>query len=93
MRLSHLHLRDQTFPTTSADPYLTEIQASELATDVLRKYESLAGVLPGRIVIHKTSDYQPEEETGFRAALQSDVSKKTKPRQRWHIRRSLVSAI
>ena len=58
----------------SQQPYLTELQAHELARDILRKYETLAGVLPGRVVIHKTSAYQPEEETGFRTAIQSDVA-------------------
>ncbi len=58
----------------SRQPYLTELQAHELARDILRKYETLAGVLPGRVVIHKTSAYQPEEETGFRTAIQSDVA-------------------
>jgi hypothetical protein len=49
-------------------PYLTETQASSLMTDVLDKYEALAGMPPTRVVVHKTSTYQPEEEKGFRAA-------------------------
>ena len=49
-------------------PCLNETQAAALITDVLNKYEGLAGVLPSRVVIHKTTLYQPEEETGFREA-------------------------
>jgi hypothetical protein len=55
-------------------PYLNEIQAANLMTDVLSKYEALAGVLPARVVVHKTSVYQPEEEKGFRAAAESQIS-------------------
>ena len=55
-------------------PYLDEIQAANLMTDVLSKYEALAGVLPARVVVHKTSVYQPEEEKGFRAAAESQIS-------------------
>jgi hypothetical protein len=54
-------------------PYLDEEQAESLITDVLNKYESLTGVLPLRVVIHKTSVYQPEEEAGFRRAAEDRV--------------------
>jgi len=54
-------------------PYLTEDQAASLITDVLDKYEALAGVLPARVVIHKTSLYQPEEARGFRQAAEARV--------------------
>jgi hypothetical protein len=49
---------------------LNEFQAEDLIKDVLDKYESLTGVLPLRVVVHKTSVYQPEEETGFRRAAE-----------------------
>jgi len=49
-------------------PYLNQAQAEALMTDVLDKYEDLAGMPPTRVVIHKTSHYQPEEEAGFRKA-------------------------
>jgi hypothetical protein len=49
-------------------PYLTEIQAAGLMSDVLDKYEALAGMRPTRVVVHKTSTYQPEEEKGFRSS-------------------------
>jgi hypothetical protein len=54
-------------------PYLKESQAEDLIKDVLSKYESLTGVLPLRVVVHKTSVYQPEEEAGFRRAAQARV--------------------
>lgn len=54
-------------------PYLNEAQAVDLITDVLEKYEGLAGVLPSRVVVHKTSLYQPEEESGFRRAAEACV--------------------
>lgn len=55
-------------------PYLNESQAKDLMDDVLDKYQDLAGVLPARVVVHKTSLYQPEEESGFRRAAESRVS-------------------
>jgi hypothetical protein len=44
-------------------PYLTASQSEALMSDVLDKYKDRAGMLPGRVVVHKTSTYQPEEET------------------------------
>jgi len=41
--------------------------------DVLDKYEAQAGVKPARVVVHKTSLYEPEEEDGFRGAAESRV--------------------
>src|SRR6185437_2276646 len=40
---------------------------------VVDKYEALSGLTPSRIVIHKTSMYQPEEELGFRSIANSRV--------------------
>lgn len=54
-------------------PYLTESQAAALVSDVLDKYEALAGMRPVRVVIHKTSNYEPEEEAGFRRASAARV--------------------
>jgi hypothetical protein len=54
-------------------PYLNEMQSKDLINDVLDKYESLTGVLPSRVVVHKTSIYQPEEATGFRGAAEARV--------------------
>jgi len=55
-------------------PYLTELQSAALMTDVLDKYKDRAGMLPGRVVVHKTSTYQPEEGSGFRSVAESQVS-------------------
>src|SRR5438874_2789260 len=55
-------------------PYLTESQSATLMADVLGKYKDRAGMLPGRVVVHKTSTYQPEEEAGFRSVAESKVS-------------------
>jgi hypothetical protein len=54
-------------------PYLNETQPRSLIDDVLDKYESLTGVFPSRVVVHKTSVYQPEEEIGFRGAAEARV--------------------
>lgn len=54
-------------------PYLNESQAAQLMKDVLDKYEDLAGINPSRVVVHKTSGYQPEEEGGLRSAAESRV--------------------
>jgi hypothetical protein len=54
-------------------PYLNETQAADLMNDVLAKYEALAGMLPVRVVVHKTSLYEPEEEAGFRGAAEARV--------------------
>ncbi len=55
-------------------PYLTEAQAKVLMDDVLDRYQHVAGVLPARVVVHKTSIYQPEEELGFRSAAEARTS-------------------
>ncbi|MEK6279363.1 MAG: hypothetical protein AABN95_03340 [Acidobacteriota bacterium] len=50
-------------------PHLTEELAGELIQRVLEKYEEERGVLPQRVVVHKTSRYNPPEQTGFEKAL------------------------
>jgi hypothetical protein len=49
-------------------PHLARSDAESLLTEALRRYRSEHGHLPARVVLHKTSSYQPEEITGFRAA-------------------------
>ena len=49
-------------------PYLDEAQAKNLLDDVLFQYDERAGVMPDRVVIHKTTTYQPEEIAGFKAS-------------------------
>lgn len=55
-------------------PYLTEAQSESLMEDIISKYKLRAGSLPSRVVVHKTSRYQPEEERGFRRGLLSEVA-------------------
>lgn len=65
-------LRGAQIPRTqirSKQPYLTESQAAKLMRDVVANYETRVGARPARIVIHKTSQYQPEESEGFRKGL------------------------
>lgn len=54
-------------------PYLTQAQAGELMDEILARYQDVAGVLPARVVVHKTSFFQPEEEAGFRGAAETVV--------------------
>lgn len=54
-------------------PYLTSEQSAALLRDVLEAYEAQSGVLPNRVVIHKTTMYQPEEEEGFHQAASGRV--------------------
>lgn len=52
-------------------PYLLPEQAGQIMASLIDGYVRRAGSPPTRIVIHKTSQYQPEEEKGFReSALQ-----------------------
>jgi hypothetical protein len=54
-------------------PYLRSDQATALLRDVLDQYESRAGLLPSRIVLHKTTTYHEQEEMGFREATRGRV--------------------
>jgi hypothetical protein len=54
-------------------PYLNESQAFAMMRDILHGYEKRTGVRPRRVVVHKTSAYQPEEEKGFRDAAKDIV--------------------
>jgi hypothetical protein len=68
-----LILRGQDFQWDEAkdgrSPHLTEQLAGELIQKVLEKYEEERGVLPQRVVVHKTSRYEPAERIGFENAL------------------------
>lgn len=55
-------------------PYLNEAQARSLMQDILEEYEKRAGVKPDRVVVHKTTHYQPEEESGFRSGAKDRVA-------------------
>ena len=58
-------------------PHLTEELASRLIALVLEKYDEVRGQLPRRVIIHKSSRYDPAERRGFLSALrqvdQSDL--------------------
>lgn len=66
INISHEQKRDR-------QPYLRTEEARALASSVLTQYEARAGVHPDRLVIHKTSGYQPEEIEGFRTAANTIV--------------------
>lgn len=55
-------------------PYLNEAQAKALMQQILDEYERRAGVSPDRVVIHKTTHYQPEEEAGFMQGAKGRVA-------------------
>jgi hypothetical protein len=59
--------------TRDKRPYLEEKQAGSIMNDIIGGYESRTGVSPSRVVIHKTSRYQPEEERGFLEAARSRI--------------------
>jgi hypothetical protein len=52
--------------TIEKRPYLREDQAAELVDRVLDRFEKVTGAVPARLVIHKTSRYEPGEVAGFR---------------------------
>lgn len=56
-------------------PYLDEEQSRALLADLLQQYENRAGVVPDRVVIHKTTVFQDEEVAGFEAAAKDFVPK------------------
>ncbi|MCW4049130.1 MAG: hypothetical protein NWE89_05270 [Candidatus Bathyarchaeota archaeon] len=51
------------------DYYLKKDQAESLLADALNLYEDKVKTKPRRIVIHKTSLFNTEEQTGFKAAI------------------------
>lgn len=58
----------------SRSPHLPEDTAHELLQMVLRRYRSERRQLPRRVVVHKSSRFEPEERSGFEQALcSSDV--------------------
>lgn len=70
-------LKGDTIPhsqTHNKQPYLNEEQADNIVQRLITGYERRMGVPPSRIVIHKTSHYQLEEERGFRRAAKDQVA-------------------
>ncbi len=49
--------------------HLTEVQAANLATQILSVYAKALGAAPRKIAIHKTTPYAVAERTGFEHAL------------------------
>ena len=54
-------------------PYLNDVQSAALLADILEQYEARAGTRPDRVVVHKTSLYQPEEIAGFRKEAEGKI--------------------
>jgi hypothetical protein len=52
------------------NPHLSEIQAYELMSKTLKEYKEAIKILPQRLVIHKSSNFNNEEIAGFEAAAQ-----------------------
>lgn len=52
-------------------PYLSAEQAAELASRALNEYRDAVRNMPGRVVIHKSSNFRPSERDGFRGALRA----------------------
>lgn len=50
-------------------PHLPEDMAAELVSKVLEKYQEERGVLPQRVVLHKSSRFDEPEQNGFEQAL------------------------
>lgn len=60
--------------TTKDDrrPYLPEHDAHDLLANALTAYRAEHGNTPARLVLHKTSQFAPEEIAGFNAAAQDE---------------------
>lgn len=56
-------------PGQDRNVHLSEQQAFKLARSVLAEYELRTGGAPLRVVLHKTSHFDAEEQSGFTAAL------------------------
>lgn len=56
-------------------PHLNEEMAAELIEMVLEQYRKERKQVPRRVVIHKSSRYEPKEQAGFEAALRGKVDR------------------
>ena len=52
-------------------PHLTEEHAGRLIEDVLEQYQKLRHQRPTRVVVHKTSRFEPAETKGFQTSLRN----------------------
>ena len=50
-------------------PHLTYEQSHSLLMDAMSKYKFATGIMPGRLVLHKTSNYYQDELDGFEQAM------------------------
>lgn len=66
-------LRGDAMPWDASDrlPYLSEEQAHDLLGKVITAYRDRLGRDPLRVVVHKTSEFRPEERSGISRALAS----------------------
>ncbi len=53
----------------SKSPHMSEECTIDLVEKILSKYKEHWGKLPDRVVVHKISEYWPDESRGFEAAL------------------------
>ena len=70
-------LKGQSIPrdqSRNKRPYLTESQSANLIHRIISQYKDRTGSLPSRVIVHKTSRYQPEEQAGFRQGLLKEVA-------------------
>ena len=51
------------------EPHLSKNAARRLIERVLKAYEGQTGTKPGRVVVHKSSSYSPDERTGLKEGL------------------------
>ncbi|KAB2912388.1 MAG: helix-turn-helix domain-containing protein [Dechloromonas sp.] len=54
-------------------PYLLANQAENIVRKVVQQYRARTGTMPSRVVIHKSSLYQPEEIEGFNSGCGGQV--------------------
>jgi hypothetical protein len=52
-------------------PHLPELAAESLLRKAINKYSEFSGSIPRRVVLHKSSRFQPEELAGFRQAAKA----------------------
>jgi hypothetical protein len=60
---------DVTVDRITREAHLTNTQAFDLLNDSIKKYTEKVGNPPNRVVIHKTSLFSKEEESGFDEAI------------------------
>ena len=60
---------DVTVDKHTREVHLTKTQAYDLLADSIKKYTEKVGSTPNRVVIHKTSLFSEEEESGFDEAI------------------------